>query len=427
MIQSFSVSNFKSYSSATLQLSPLTVLIGANASGKSNLLEAIRFLSWLAQGQKLSSLPYQLSQGNAILRGYVKDFFRAENNSFTITCRLKDSDAHLSIKIGIRKNDELHVEQEECGVGDTWLYSTTKPSSGNEMDVLVEYNNFARGGKKPQIKCLDQQAIFTQLGSAARFSEGHARAQQEIPKISITFERLLSNILFLDPVPANMRGYCFTNDKRLGGDGKQISAVLHHLWNSGKTMQDKILSFIQSLPEQDIRSVEFLEGPRGEVMLQLVETFGSVERKIDAGLLSDGTLRVLAIASALLSAPEGSMVIIEEIDNGVHPSRAKKLLESIENIAKERNLIVLLSSHNPALLDALPTDSIPNVACCFRNKIDGSSNLIRLEDVAHYPELLSQGSLGNLVTKGILERYIKNPETPETKKQMIHDWLESIN
>lgn len=51
MIQEIHIKDFKSYQSAKLKLSPLTMLIGANASGKSNALEAIRFLNWLAQGQ----------------------------------------------------------------------------------------------------------------------------------------------------------------------------------------------------------------------------------------------------------------------------------------------------------------------------------------------------------------------------------------
>lgn len=45
MLKSFSIKNFKSYRRATLPLAPLTVLIGANASGKSNAIEAMRLLS----------------------------------------------------------------------------------------------------------------------------------------------------------------------------------------------------------------------------------------------------------------------------------------------------------------------------------------------------------------------------------------------
>ncbi|BBH39577.1 hypothetical protein myaer102_21110 [Microcystis viridis NIES-102] len=43
----------------------------------------------------------------------------------------------------------------------------------------------------------------------------------------------------------------------------------------------------------------------------------------------------------------------EEIDNGVHPSRADNLVKQIREIALERKLRVLITSHNPALLDAV--------------------------------------------------------------------------
>ncbi len=50
MLISIELKNFKSYERASLPLSAMTFLIGANASGKSNVLEAIRLLNWLAKG-----------------------------------------------------------------------------------------------------------------------------------------------------------------------------------------------------------------------------------------------------------------------------------------------------------------------------------------------------------------------------------------
>ena len=58
MLTTFTFSNFKSFKDAQLPLGPLTVLIGANAAGKSNAIEALRLLSWLAQGQKLSGCDF---------------------------------------------------------------------------------------------------------------------------------------------------------------------------------------------------------------------------------------------------------------------------------------------------------------------------------------------------------------------------------
>ena len=191
--------------------------------------------------------------------------------------------------------------------------------------------------------------------------------------------------------------------------------------------QTAALKFVQSLPEQDIENISFLETPRDEVMLQLTETFGGQSTAYDASILSDGTLRVLSIAAALLSAPEQSLVVIEEIDNGVHPNRASELLERISSIAKKRNLRVLISSHNPALLDALPDEAIPETVFCYRSPEDGSSQLTRLQDIPDYPELIAQGSVGHLMTRGLLERFVKHHPGAEQKQRKAMEWLASLS
>jgi len=156
------------------------------------------------------------------------------------------------------------------------------------------------------------------------------------------------------------------------------------------------------------------------------ESFADQEKIRDAGILSDGTLRVLAVAAALLSAPEGSLVIIEEIDNGVHASRVGTLLENIHSVAQERGIGVLVTTHNPALLDALPTAAIPDVVCCYRDPEAGDSRLVRLEDLEHYPELIAQGPLGRLMTQGVLDRYLKDRTEPEQKRADAMAWLETL-
>ncbi len=101
-------------------------------------------------------------------------------------------------------------------------------------------------------------------------------------------------------------------------------------------------------------------------------------------------------------------MVIEEIDNGVHPSRAAMLLEQISTLAKRRKLRVLLSSHNPALLDALPDSAVSSVVFCYRDPRNGSSRLVRLQDLPDYPGLIAQGGIGHLMTTGVLERFVKN-------------------
>jgi AAA15 family ATPase/GTPase len=73
MLTEFTLANFKSYRNSRLPLGSLTVLIGANAAGKSNVIEGLRFLSWLAQGQKLSSIQYAVNSADRVVRGRVQD------------------------------------------------------------------------------------------------------------------------------------------------------------------------------------------------------------------------------------------------------------------------------------------------------------------------------------------------------------------
>ena len=439
MLTAFKLNNFKSFQDeAVLPLGgALTVLIGANAAGKSNVLEALRLLSWLASGNKLGAIQREVNRADKVVRGRVPDLFRRGEHRFALGCQVQDAagDSSLSMALELR-GDDLHIvaERMDTGAG-VPLYDMDQPSQGElATEAGVAYNNFSKGGNKPHIKVTDQMAVFAQLDSPAGFHANHRKAQQEIPKVCKAYQALLSNVLFLDPVPARMRDFSFLADKRLGGDGANLSSVLYQLWmaedtsdeKTGQPARNELISFIQSLPEQDITGLDFLKGPRGDVMVQLIETFSGTPRRFEAALLSDGTLRVLAIAAAMLSAPEGSLVVIEEIDNGVHPSRARHLLERIQAVAERRNLRVLLSTHNPAMLDALPDKAVPDVVFCYRDTRSGDSRLVRLGSLPDAPELFIQDSLGHLMTSGALDRFVKTHPGPEARKQQARAWLAAL-
>jgi len=421
MLKSIMIKSFKSYSDQKLQLGPLTLMIGANASGKSNALEAFRFLSWLSQGQKLTVLKHRVDDSEQVLRGQLNNLGYLNAKEFTLGCESNDSDWNqFEISICIRES-ELHISQEQIQSPKSAvpLYKIKQPASGLSSDVIVAYNDFSRGQNKPTVTCTDQISILNQLESPAIFSNNQSK--KEIPKTVKRFQKLLEHTLFLDPIPSLMRGDSFP-DKKLKGDCSNLSGVLFLLWEKAE-MRSIILDFIKSLPEQDISDIDFFEDRRGKVSLELVETFGGEERKWSVELLSDGTLRVLAIAAALLSAPEGATVVIEEVDNGVHPSRAKQLLKTMREQASQRNIRLLFSTHNPALMDALPDEALADVVFCYRDPIQGDSRLIRLADIQDYPGLVSQGPLGDLVTNGVIDRFIKSPVTSEQKKENALDWL----
>ena len=427
MLSSFTIENFKSYREATLKLAPLTVLIGANASGKSNAVEALRLFSWLAQGNKLGSIRYAVQEEDQALRGTVRDLAHRNRGEFSLSCLTTHPKwDYYSITLQIQDDDDLHITDERLlGPHQNVPLFEVVSSQESGGGIRVAYNNFARGGKKPQVVCIDQMAVLVQLESSARFESGQRTAQRVIPEVTTQYQKWLSNMVFLDPLPSTMRDYSFKAERTLSGNGANLSGVLYNLCREA-SVEREILQFIKALPEQDIGRIGFIETPRSEAMVALIETFGGSRMAYDATLLSDGTLRVLAIAAAVLSAPEGSIVVIEEIDNGVHPSRTGQVLSRLFRIAEERGLRVLISSHNPALLDALPDDAVPNVVFCYRGPKTGTSRLVRLADIPDYPELIAQGAVGHLLTRGILDRFVKLHPGSEERKQRARSWLKEL-
>jgi predicted ATPase len=448
MLTEFTLANFKSYRNSRLPLGSLTLLIGANAAGKSNALEGLRFLSWLAQGQKLSSIQYDVNSADRAMRGRVKDLCYREESTFNLGCRLDSKEwDQLDIKIRVQ-NGEMEITDEHIVNSDNaiQLYeseqvpqvklsnSTTVPMTIWVSCYEFPYNFHGEKGELYTVVCNPQKAMFAQLDGPMVDKNYQLNQDNKTNKINgikqrITetvqeYQSVLQSILFFDPVPAEMRDYSQKSDyQRLLEDGSNLSSVLFHLWDNQPDQQQEILKFIQSLPEQAIDGLDFLVGPRDEVMVRLSETFGNTQRFCEAALLSDGTLRVLAIAAAMFSAAAGSLIVIEEIDNGVHPSRAKHLLSSIRDIAERRNLRVLISTHNPALMDAIPDAALGDVVFCYRDPSVGDSRLIRLGDLDDFPSLIFQGSLGQLVTRGVVDRFIKSPHTPEDRRQKTMAWL----
>ncbi len=433
MISSITLENFKSYENAEMPLAPLTFLVGANASGKSNALEAIRLLVELAKGKRLDDIERDIQKGDTFIRGQAEDIFRKKGEMFEIGCRFDSMPEKWNyLTVGISISNERLVIQKECVTQSVTaddsvpLYEIASAPPEMTDEVSVAYNNFAKGRNKPRVPCSNRQAMFYQLTSPSRFGENHKKSQEIIPETTSRIRQELHNIVFLDPQPSTMRGYSPGKDNIMREDGSNLSSVLKKIRDGSDSQKEQLLGFVRSLPEQDITDIAFSVTDRNDVMVRLQESFGGMPKMTDAPLLSDGTLRVLAIAATLLTAEKESLVIIEEIDNGVHPSRAGTLVKQIQTISNERNLRVLVTTHNPALLDSLSDDSLGDVLCCYRDPGNGGSKITRLGDLERYPELVAQGSLGELVTRLILDRFLKDNTSEERRVEQSIRWLEKL-
>jgi predicted ATPase len=203
-----------------------------------------------------------------------------------------------------------------------------------------------------------------------------------------------------------MRGYSQLS-KTLRQDASNIAGVLAAFSKEKKTQVEKtIIEYVKSLPEKDLKRIYTVTvgAFKTDAMLMCEEGWEQAHTPlVDADGMSDGTLRYLAIVAALLTRPENSLFIIEEVDNGLHPSRAATLLEMLKSLGAKRKIDVLITTHNPAILDAAGHKMIPFIFAVHRNKKTGLSLITPLDTLDSIPKLMASGSLGDISTNRGIE------------------------
>lgn len=462
MLESIWIENFKSYKTGqTLPLAPITLMIGANASGKSNAIEAFRFLSWFAGGEKLSTIQNRINDSEKIFRGEIRDLFCKDENIFglgaSLSKNLITNFENWNFSIELNNFENLKVKSEELILRNDQEKFFEISENSNAFKPLFSSNpatlianefisqnklfipKFQRNGilidelssnvdsDSSVLKIVDN-IVDEQLKPYLEDNDNINHSDALMLNIDFLLMRGIFSVFvsFYDFIPSEMRKESAISS-RLRQNGQNLSGVLYKLWeNKEIDYKADILKFISSLPEQDFKGLKFYKDHRDRVELALIENFGGKEQEWSIELLSDGTLRILGIAAAILSAPNGSTIVIEEIDNGIHPSRAKYLLETMFYFAEKKNLKLLLSTHNPALMDALPDKALGDVVFAYRDPKEGDSRLVRLSDLDDYVGLVSQGPLGELVTQGIVDRFVKNPISKDDKKQKALSWLNEM-
>jgi len=442
MIKKLSIWNYKSFAKAELPLSRVTFLIGANASGKSNALEVLRLAGWLGHGFRLDDIEKKLGEVDSI-RGGVRDLFARERKpSSNQDDACGGREFRYRIVLG-RGEDELTFDQTICRhkgamkveqlviSGESLMqrgkkvpcYEVVKQDIPERTDGIdVRWDNHKRGGKKPHVECSNRRAIFLQIKEGVRFAEDKDGRNQTVSEMAEKLAETLDDIVFISPEVAKMRGYVHLQPGvRLDEDGGNVSAVVCNICESSEDKKG-LLEFIRMLPEQDIKAIDFEKTKNNDVMVELHEGFGS-SKNTPASLLSDGTLRALAIGAALYNAPKGAMVVIEEIDNGIHPSRAKRLVDQLYRIAEARDLQIVVTTHNPALMDAIPPEGQQDVLCCYRNKETKGSEIRRLGDMPTFLDVLAQGALGKSATSERLEGWVTDKRSEADLIAQRAGWL----
>ena len=208
-----------------------------------------------------------------------------------------------------------------------------------------------------------------------------------------------------------MRSYTHLSEN-LETDASNVAGILAALELPEKqSLESTITEYVQHLPEKDIKKIyaEKVGKFGSDAMLYCDEDWkGEAEpHTIDARGMSDGTLRFIAIITALLTRPEKSTLIVEEIDNGLHPSRANILVKILKEISQKRSIDILITTHNPTLLDEFGSEIVPFITIAHRSQESGESELTLLEDIDSLPKLLASGPVGTLSSRGYTEATLR--------------------
>lgn len=409
MLKKLILKNWKSFRYAELPIDPLTVLIGTNASGKSNVIESLEFLKRTVSGKEL----YTALAGDSILpplRGSVEEAPLRGESSFTLEVLIQGNDQTdylYSITVKTQPNVQLEKEffkshQNTDKINNFIELLKTKSGSSNFPGIGAKLK-LPQNNEYLEKLWARSQSIISQTNSLFNCPE-----ENSINPFS-DFQETIKNISIINPIPARMRDYSRLSD-RLESDASNIAGVLATLSDKQKEeFELTVAIYLRHLPEGDIQRV--WAEPVGrfgtDAMLYCQEEWKPGEiTEIDVRLMSDGTLRFLAIMTALLTRPEGSQLVIEEVDNGLHPSRAGLLLKMLKEIGEKRKIDILVTTHNPALLDALDPEMIPFVILAYRDTETGESQLTPVEDIENFPKLYASASLGQLTANGAIERSI---------------------
>lgn len=407
VIKSIDFGDWKSFRDATLHIDPLTVLIGTNSGGKSNALDGLEFLHRTAMGEDLSAALGGTPQSPAI-RGGIEWATRQGASRFRLGVVVQGEEPrteyHYTVTVETTPRLQLSGERltrvryrprTKAEPNRIVLFETI---SGDGPSIVARFYNGKSGTRRDMLR---SASILSQVSVAS--------LRGEIADGIRCVLQSLKSVFILDPVPSRMRGYTPFSETLLA-DASNLAGVLAALPKERKKQVESVLSdYLRRLPERDIRRV-YTEpvGKFGkDAMLYCEEQWTSGRRTtaIDARGMSDGVLRFVAILTALLTRPAGSLLVIEEVDNGLHPSRSGLLLEVLKGIGARKRVDVLVTTHNQALLDALGPEMVPFVVFAHRNPTDGCSELTLLEDLSVLPKLIAAGPLGQVVTRGLLEQH----------------------
>lgn len=374
MLQRLRVRNFKSLREVSADLAQLSILFGPNGSGKSNFLEAIQLLSWIGNARTL-----QDALGSPLpVRGFAFEAlplhpdgpaaqFEQGSGTFTIESDLATADGGYRYRVAPR----LDYRTGELGIAD---------------EYLARLGVAGKPKWTPAIECEGDVIRVRRKGKGSRPREERIGLNH-----SVLSDRSLTGngYAWLDHVRdelANWRTYYFEPKelmrrdqpraavRDIGARGESMASFLHYLKSQHPKHADAAFRILRAI----VPGVEDLSVELNEALGTLNLTVRQNGVPCSARVVSEGTLRVLALAAVAVNPWAGSVVSLEEPENGVHPRRLQRIANLLVDLSADRQVIV--STHSPILVDAVLREIRENGAAdrtgLFNVRLDENATVI---------------------------------------------------
>jgi predicted ATPase len=348
MLTSLRVKNYRSLKDMELSLGPLVVLVGANGSGKSSILDVLRFVRQITVEEVASHVAFE-ERG-----GYEQVVWGA------------DADAKIAMRLdwvpGLSDGGSPHVYETQFGQGEA-----SRPVFEQEELTVPGGDGLARKG--PQKLEVRFQGHVTLEEANKSYSAVIARGVKrwEGPNMleSIKdweFYRFAPNLM-RPPQPVR-------KEYRLVETGSNLSTVLHTLFSERHPAFENIGDLLKAC----VPTTEELSSPIfDEAKTYVAIKEESVPKPVGSWGLSDGTLFALALATAVSSPDPPSLIALEAPDIELHPYVMQTVAEML-TLASKRSQVII-TTHSPYLLDFLPRDSLVVV-----EKIKGATRCKPVKD-----------------------------------------------
>lgn len=426
MIKKLTLENFKNFRHAELELGPFSLLIGANATGKSNIREAFRFLHGISRGYTLPEIIGEkwieggVRVWNGIRGGTQEICYQQPYSEFdpfaptSISGLLNftfevDFDLHNIVtappatyyyRIGISLSEPDHIlfvdsEILRRGVDVVFASYHTSPEASP-----IEFAGWAEHKQ-------NHQPYLSLIAAGGWWSDWETGA---IEQQSLDALKQFKPMRFFDFVPSAMRKSSLPGQIVLGDDGENLSSVLYAVCQNPQQKRI-LLSWIEDLPEMDIVDFAFPADQIGRILLTAVERGG---QRISAYSLSDGTLRFLAMLAAFLGPERAKLYFFEELENGVHPTRLHLLTHFIENQVSKGDIQVIATTHSPLLLNYLSPETLEYTSLLYRQEGKSDAHIKRIVEIPYARDLIAKQGVMRLYESGWFEDVMSLSDEDET-------------